>query len=214
MPICRLPPHVVGDRQAVARLEFGGGLVHQHTTTVGRQQDRHVVMRRARHERQPVDPKQRRTDRGVEQTRVARARDLRGDLMLHPIDDDTGAGEQLVERFAPQRRAGQCVGEIGRQPGFGDHQRLASSALTAHPQNVQHLGGDPERVADRRRRQFGCRAPPRRWTSGIASAAGRPCRSRPTAPRLIGRVDGRTIRRLAGVRCSPARPDRPAPGAR
>ena len=88
-----LAPHVVGDRNAVTRLEFGGGLADQHATAVGREQDRHVVMRRSRHERKAVDTKQRRTDRRVEQLRVARARDLRGDLMLHPIDDQTSARE-------------------------------------------------------------------------------------------------------------------------
>jgi hypothetical protein len=72
--------------------------------------------------------------------------------MLHPVDDDVGGGEQLVERFTPQRGGGQGVGEIGRQPGFGDHQRLVGSALFSHPQNVQHLGGHPECVTDRGRR--------------------------------------------------------------
>src|SRR3984885_15371669 len=92
-----LSTHVVSDRQAVTGLEFGGGLAHQHATPVGREQDRDVVMRRIGHERKTVDAKQRRTDRGVEQTRVTRTRDLRGDLMLHPIDEDTGGGEHLRE---------------------------------------------------------------------------------------------------------------------
>src|ERR1700679_2296948 len=82
-----LASHVVGDRNAVTRGEFVAGLAYQHATAVGREQYRHVVMRRARHERKTVNTKQRRTDRGGEQLRLARARNLRGDLMLHPIDD-------------------------------------------------------------------------------------------------------------------------------
>ena len=93
----------MGDRQAVARLEFGGGMAHQHATAVGREQDRDVMMRRPGHERKSVDPKQRRTDRSVEQTRIAWTGNLRRDLMLYPVNDDTGGREQLVERLAAQR---------------------------------------------------------------------------------------------------------------
>src|ERR1700733_15610620 len=59
-----LAPHVVGDRNAVTRLEFGGGLADQYATAVGREQDRPVVMGRARPERNTVNKKQRKAHRG------------------------------------------------------------------------------------------------------------------------------------------------------
>ena len=89
----RTTPDVVGDREAVAGVKLAGVLAHQDSTAVGRKQDRHVVMRRIPYESQPVHPNQSRPDRHVEQTGVARTGDLSGDLMLHPIDDNTCAGE-------------------------------------------------------------------------------------------------------------------------
>src|ERR1700751_4004641 len=98
-----LSTHIVGDRQALTCLEFVGGLAHQNPTAAGRENARDVVVCQPPHEHKTFDAKQRRADRSVEETRLARTRDLRLDLMLHPVDDDTGGREQLVERFALQR---------------------------------------------------------------------------------------------------------------
>ena len=90
-----------------------------------------------------VDPQNWRADRDVEQTRVARPGNLRGELVLKASEGDTRVGEHAEHRSVGHLLRGDALREPAGKPRLGHQQRLTGPALAPYREHVQRIPGQP-----------------------------------------------------------------------